>query len=117
MWFWWLATTGLYIVAYLLFVSGNEIDLVLTKMTYAIGMFVPIGLLSILYASMTIYPFVIYAFIIGLILVSDRLLAKLRVPANSLKILVNLGALLLITLATDLIVYFGQWQSLDLLLG
>lgn len=104
--FWWIALTVLYI--------GMGFLRVPFALTGLVGLFVPIGVLSLYYLLSSFSDASFYALILVLIVpfYGEYLLRKFDIVGQK-KIVLMLCALLLLTLGVDFLLYH-TWQSLGL---
>lgn len=104
---WWLVLTAVYIGVQFAGLAPLVI----------IGLFVPIGILnSIVMLGAPVLGILSVLLLLITLYFADSWAVKLNIRSSGLKILFNLGLLLLVTLVIDLIL-FQTWQSLALVTG
>lgn len=110
-WFWFLVLTITYLS--LLVYIGLPLTGERFTITSIVGMFVPFGFTNAFFLNVrlrAILPSLLILFF------GDRLAKMFKIEKIYMKIIFNLIALLLVTMATDLL-FGGHWDSLNLLLG
>lgn len=111
-WFWWISTTLIY-SALVFLTSGSRVS-------YVVGLFVPIGVLSgiAMYLKALTDPWAILAALVLVVtaLFATNWLARRAIVNPGRRALVYFIALLVITFCLDVWMY-GCWESMEILMN
>lgn len=113
-WVWWLMLTAVYVG--LCFLGGLDnpgTGTMLGYLTGFVGMFVPFGMLSILFLPSNPLTLFIFLILIFLSIFNGVIICRFGLSAKQ-EILLNLAVLFVLTLLADISIY-GEWNSLKIL--
>lgn len=107
LWFLWIVLTSIYLLSGITHLNN--------WVTGLFGLFVPFGIWNT-YASITLNGLLTFPLLLLSFWGADAIALKLKITNFFTRALFNLVWLLVLTLAVDLILWNGQWMSLNILL-